>query len=135
LIREELRPSRTYPLGDDRPVWHLRLAIQDHVLKAVIAMEPFLIKKQDQAQASIKYLMNLITGEELIEFFNKAIERGTRSGYVRHIKMPFTHNQGIIRGKEFLKLGSRSPRRGHGNSRPQDNSFPGKFSPQMAKSR
>ncbi len=104
LIGDMLRPTKTYPLGKIHPVWHLRLTIYIDLLKALNAMRPFLVKKMDQATAAIAYLNNEITGEQLVEEFNDAIRRGTRSGYVRHLRMPFTHSQGVAKGREFLRL-------------------------------
>jgi hypothetical protein len=120
LLQEKLRPSREYPLGGKKPVWHLRLSVQMDVFSALKEMLPFLIKKRDQALASERYLQDKITGEDLIEAFNDAIRNGTRSGYIRHLEMPYTHSQGLAKGKEFLKLGPGSPRRSVG---PPDFSF------------
>jgi hypothetical protein len=107
LISEGLKPERIYPLGKTKPVWHLRLSIQSDLLKALIRLEPFLIKKKKQSEAVIRYLRDEITGEQLVEVFNEAILAGTRSGYLRTLRMPYTHSQGVAKGREFLRSGPR----------------------------
>jgi hypothetical protein len=107
LTGEMLRPTKIYSLGKTHPVWHLRLTIHIDLIKALNAMRPFLIKKKDQATAAIRYLNDEITGEQLVEEFNGAVRRGTRSGYIRHLRMPYTHSQGVAKGRQFLLLGPR----------------------------
>lgn len=107
LVSEGLKPAKIYALGKNKPVWHLRISNQDDLLKALTRMVPFLIKKKKQAEAMIRYLRDEITGEQLVEAFNEAILVGTRSGYVRSLRMPYTHCQGVVKGREFLHLGPR----------------------------
>lgn len=65
LRNQGLRSCKPYPLGETRPVWHLRLYARLDLLKALFAMEPFLIKKRDQVASAIRYLNDESTGEEL----------------------------------------------------------------------
>lgn len=108
LFREGLKPERIYALGKSNLVWHLRLSNQADLLKALTGLVPFLIKKQKQAEAAIHYLRDEITAEQLVEAFNEAIRVGTRSGYTRSLRMPYTHSQGVAKGREFLRFGPRS---------------------------
>jgi hypothetical protein len=105
LIREGLRPARTYSAGEGNPVWHLRLTNQTDLIWALSKMAPLVVKKGDQVDASIRYLKDEITGEELIEAFNNAVRAGTRSGYLRTLKMPYTHSQGVAKGRKNLGKG------------------------------
>ncbi len=107
LVSEGLKPERVYALGGEKPVWHLRLSNRCDLLTALIEMVPFLIKKKRQAESVIRYLRDEITGEQLVEDFNRAILDGTRLGYMRSLKMPYTHSQGVEKGREFLQLGPR----------------------------
>ncbi len=45
-------------------------------------------KKWNELIAMISYLEDRITGEELIERFNKADEEGTRAGKIHKVVMP-----------------------------------------------
>ncbi len=105
LLSEKVGPEKVYALGQARPVWHLRLSNQAGLMKALTAMLPFVNKKKDQVTAMIRYLANEMTGEELIEAFNEAVRVGTRSGYIRHVSMPYSHSQGVAKGRTFLSRG------------------------------
>lgn len=93
LVGEGLKPERIYALGKTNPVWHLRLSNQADLLEALTRLVPFLIKKKKQAEAVIGYLRDEITGEQLVEAFDEAIRVGTRSGYIRSLRMPHTQSR------------------------------------------
>jgi hypothetical protein len=109
LLRKGLKPARIYAIGKTNSVWHLRLTRQSDLLEALTKMVPFLVKKKKQAEAAIRYLRDLITGEELVEEYNEAVRAGTRSGYMRLLRMPYAHYQGVAKAKEGLRLRHRNP--------------------------
>jgi len=102
LISESMRPAKIYALGSVNPVWHLRMTRIGDLLVALPKIAPLLIKKHDQVAAAIEYLNDRMTGEQIVEAFNGAVRAGTRSGYIRSIKMPLTRSEGVSRGKENL---------------------------------
>lgn len=111
LLSEGLRPTQIYAMGKVNPVWHLRLTRIYDLLVAFPRIAPLVIKKRDQVEAAIFYLKDEITGEQLVEAFNEAVRVGTRSGYIRSIEMPFTHSEGVLKGKENLGAGPFAQRR------------------------
>lgn len=80
-------------------MWHLRLHEKGGLLKAMTNMLPHLCKKRDQVSVSLDYMKNRITGQEVIEAFNRATEHGTRSGFIRKVAMPYTHEEGVGRAR------------------------------------
>lgn len=105
LTMEGMMPQRIYASSKPRPVWHLRLSNRSDLLRAMPRMAPLLIKKRDQVAAAILYLSNQVTGEQLMQAFNRAIADGTRSGYHRAVEMPYIHSQGVAKAKENLGKG------------------------------
>jgi hypothetical protein len=100
LTNEGLKPAQIYAMGKENPVWHLRLTKRADLLRALSKITPLLIKKKDQVDAANCYLQNEITAEELIEEFNEATRTGTRSGYLRTLRMPYKHDQGVAKAQE-----------------------------------
>jgi hypothetical protein len=103
LIRNGFGPSKAYPLGNGKPLWHVHLCEKGGLLVAMKKMLPHLCKKRDQVQASIDYLENKILGQELVHVFNHATEIGTRSGFIKNISMPYTHEEGVAHGRSVAK--------------------------------
>jgi len=107
LVERGIRSTNSYPRGHSKPVWHLRLYESGGLLIAAQAMLSNLMKKRDQVHAIIVYLQDRITGEELVGAFNRATISGTRSGFLREVKMPYTHSQGVAHARDLVHSGKR----------------------------
>lgn len=107
LLRQGLRPTKSFPCGQPKPVGHLRLYEKGGLLTAALAMLPRLVKKRDQIQAMIDYVQDRTSGQALVEAFNQATRTGTRSGFLRTIEMPYTHSQGLAHARELVHGGKR----------------------------
>lgn len=107
LISQGLRPTNCYPCGSFKPVWHLRIFERGGLLRAAMAMLPHLVKKRDQIQGVIDYMEDKTQGETLVEIFNDATRIGTRSGFLREVRMPYTHSEGVAHAYELTHSGKR----------------------------
>lgn len=105
LVKEGLMPTKVYPCGGPKPVWRLRLPEKGGLLVAAKKMLPLLTKKHGQIEAVIDYIGNRISGEELVERFNLSSMVGTRSGFIRTVKMPYTHLEGVLNARRIVAQG------------------------------
>jgi hypothetical protein len=67
----------------------------ESVLKTAKAMLPFCVKKAEDLRILIDYLEGRITGSQAIERFNREVETGRRSGYIREANLPYTRGEGL----------------------------------------
>ncbi|MBI3022786.1 MAG: hypothetical protein HYY68_03550 [Thaumarchaeota archaeon] len=99
LTRNGISPSKVYALQAAKPVWHLRLSNRGGLQTVLKRMLPFLDKKRDQVEGVIQYFGNEMTAEQLGELFNRATRTGTRSGFIKDVKIPFTRLEGLSLAK------------------------------------
>jgi hypothetical protein len=80
--------------GENRPAYRLTVDEVASVKKAIKAMLPFCVKKQEDLRIAIDYLENRITGNEAILRFNEQSKIDRRRSGPRLANLPYTRAQG-----------------------------------------
>lgn len=83
--------------------WMLVVGKIHDVLFASKMMIPSCSKKRRELILIVEYIENRITASQAIAILNQEVEIGKRMGVVRRVELPYTREEGIIKGRQRVR--------------------------------
>jgi LAGLIDADG-like domain len=81
---------------NSREMMHVLLVSDDaSLIEATKMLLPFCFKKKQELEVLTDYMHNRITANAAIDVFNRLVTMGERTGKIRKVGMPFTHDQAL----------------------------------------
>jgi hypothetical protein len=103
MVKEFLlsRGIRTGKMTKRNGAWRVEVGTIEGVTRALTAMMPFLFKKKTEAGATLDYLTDKISGNELQRILRAAVRRGDRERVAPFIDLPWTRSAGAKKAVEL----------------------------------
>lgn len=103
MVREFLRSRgiRSGAMTKRNGAWRIEVGTIEGVTRALTAMIPFLFKKKTEAIATLDYLADRISGNELQRVLRAAVRRGDRERVGPFIDLPWTRSAGSRKAMEL----------------------------------
>ncbi|HYB07852.1 MAG TPA: LAGLIDADG family homing endonuclease [Nitrososphaerales archaeon] len=97
--RQGIAESVLYEERRRQRIYRLVFSSNDGVVQMLLHLLPVLTLKKRQAQATIEYLTDRITGSEFLSIMNKEIDAGRKRGKKHFESQPWTRRQGIEKAR------------------------------------
>jgi hypothetical protein len=82
--------------------WRVEVGTVIGVHFSLKSMLPFLFKKAAEAKATIEYLTDGITGDQLQDIFEHAVRIGDRERVGKRVSLPWTRSEGLRRASKYV---------------------------------
>ena len=113
-----LRGIRTGVMVKHGGAWRIEVGTTQGVTRALLEMSPFLYKKKTEARATLDYLSDKISGNDLQRVLRAAVRRGDRERIGPFVDMPWTRSEGAKKAMELAwQFAGRKPSLGPGVQR------------------
>jgi hypothetical protein len=96
----QLRGIGTGAIAKHGGAWRIEIGTAQGVTRALLEMLPFLYKKRTEARATVDYLSDNITGNDLQRVLKAAVRRGDRERLGPFVDIPWSRSEGA---KEAMK--------------------------------
>ena len=102
MVKEflRLRGIRTGSMAKHGGAWRIEVGTTEGVTRALLEMSPFLYKKRTEARATLDYLSDKISGNDLQRILRAAVRRGDRERIGPFVDIPWTRSEGARKAME-----------------------------------
>ena len=81
--------------------WRIEIGTTEGVTRALLEMLPFLCKKRAEARATLDYLSDKISANDLQRILRAAVRRGDGERVAPFVDIPWTRSEGAKKAMEF----------------------------------
>ena len=96
-----LRGIRTGAMAKHGRAWRIEVGTTEGVTRVLLEMSPFLYKKRTEARATLDYLTDKISGNDLQRTLRAAVRRGDRERVGPFVHIPWTRSEGARKAMEY----------------------------------